>query len=110
MPEGNGAPAEPDRLRTAADLLDHAAAAGDTVAGLRHGAGAREAIREPAAQVGTGGRALPAATTEFRDGVDRAETGRAADTLGAHSDRVDQKYRDAASVATATAEAGARIA
>jgi hypothetical protein len=93
-------------LRAAAGRIG----APDPVAALRHIDCSPSAIRTSASAVDTGALALTSASTEFRGGIDAAETAGSTESFGAWADTVDGQYGAAARAAAATAALGARIA
>ncbi|WP_410666747.1 hypothetical protein [Amycolatopsis sp. cmx-4-68] len=93
-------------LRAAAGRIG----APDPVAALRHLDCSPSAIRTSATAVDAGALVLTSAATEFRGGVDAAETGGSAETFGTWADTVDGQYGAAARAAAATAALGLRIA
>jgi hypothetical protein len=93
-------------LRAAAGRIG----APDPVAALRHIDCSPSAIRTSASAVDTGALALTSASTEFRGGVDAAETAGGTESFGTWADTVDGQYGAAARAAAATAALGARIA
>lgn len=103
-------------LTSAATRLSTLRAAGgrigaaDPVAALRHLDCAPSAIRTSAAAVGAGSTVLTTAQSEFRGGVDHAETGGSAETFGTWADTVDGQYAEAARAAASTAALGLLIA
>jgi hypothetical protein len=105
----------PALASAAAHLATLRAAAGrigapDPVAALCHLDCAPSAIRASATAVDAGAAVMTAARSEFRTGVDRAETGGSAETFATWSDTVDGQYAEAARTASSTAALGTRIA
>ncbi|MFG1640142.1 hypothetical protein ACGFMK_07630 [Amycolatopsis sp. NPDC049252] len=105
----------PALTSAAARLSTLRAAAGrigapDPVAALRHLDCAPSEIRTSAAAVDSGSTVVTTAASEFRTGVDLAETGGSAETFGTWADTVDGQYAEAARAAAATAALGERIA
>jgi hypothetical protein len=93
-------------LRSAAGRIG----APDPVAALRHLDCSPTSIRTSASAVDAGALVVTSAQTEFRAGVERAETGGSTETFGTWADTVDGQYGAAARAATATAALGVRIA
>jgi hypothetical protein len=105
----------PALTSAAVRLVSLRAAAGrigapDPVAALRHLDCAPSAIRTSAAVVDAGSAVVTTASSEFRTGVDLAETGSSAETFATWADTVDGQYAEAARAAAATAALGSRIA
>ncbi|WP_328447467.1 hypothetical protein [Amycolatopsis sp. NBC_00438] len=93
-------------LRAAAGRIG----AADPVAALRHVDCSPSAIRASATEVDAGSVVVTSASTEFRTGVELAETGGGADTFATWADTVDGQYAEAARAAATTAALGLRIA
>jgi hypothetical protein len=105
----------PALTSAAAALSSLRAAAGrigapDPVAALRHLDCSPASISSSASTVDAGALLVTSAQSEFRSGVERAETGGSAETFGTWADTVDSQYTAAAHAAASTAALGARIA
>ncbi len=82
----------------------------DPVAALRHLDCSPSSISSSASAVDAGAVLVTSASTEFRGGVEQAETGGSAETFGIWADTVDGQYAAAARAAASTAALGVRIA
>ena len=105
----------PALTSAASSLASLRAAAGrigapDPVAALRHLDCSPSSISASASAVDAGALLVTSASTEFRTGVEQAETGGSAETFGLWADTVDGQYGAAARAAAATAALGVRIA
>ena len=105
----------PALTSAASALAELRAAAGrigapDPVAALRHLDCSPPSINASASAVDAGASLVTSASTEFRTGVEQAETGGSAETFGIWADTVDGQYGAAARAAASTAALGARIA
>lgn len=105
----------PALTSAATSLASLRAAAGrigapDPVAALRHIDCSPSEIRTSASAVDTGSVVVTSAASEFRTGVDLAETAGSTETFGLWADTVDSQYTAAARAAAETAALGLRIA